>query len=194
MTLSPNRLAFIMGEPISAKRRRKTSSPWFKTSSRCTRRESAKKTFLAKKTREKAILKLDKMVIKMGYPDKVEEVYDTLTVDPTSSLYEALSILEKENNLYSFKELNKEVDRSRWTMPGDMVNACYESATNDITFPAAILQAPFYSLKQSRSANLGGIGTVIGHEISHAFDNNGALFDENGNIKQLVEQRRPKTV
>jgi putative endopeptidase len=143
----------------------------------------SKKTFLAKKTREKAILKLDKMVIKMGYPEKAEEVYDTLTVDPSSSLYEALSILEKENNLYSFKELDKEVDRSRWTMPGDMVNACYESATNDITFPAAILQAPFYSLKQSRSANLGGIGTVIGHEISHAFDNNGALFDENGNIK-----------
>mgnify|MGYP002968690418 FL=1 len=67
-------------------------------------------------------------------------------------------------------------------MPGHMVNACYNPFTNDITFPAAILQSPFYSIKQSRSENLGGIGTVIGHEISHAFDNNGAKCDENGNL------------
>jgi putative endopeptidase len=64
-----------------------------------------------------------------------------------------------------------------------MVNACYNPSTNDITFPAAILQKPFYSLHQSASENLGGIGAVIGHEISHAFDNNGANFDENGNLK-----------
>jgi putative endopeptidase len=67
-------------------------------------------------------------------------------------------------------------------MPGHMVNACYNPSANDITFPAAILQAPFYSIKQSVSQNLGGIGAVIGHEISHAFDNNGAQFDENGNL------------
>jgi putative endopeptidase len=67
-------------------------------------------------------------------------------------------------------------------MPGHMVNACYDPQRNDITFPAAILQAPFYSIKQTRSENLGGIGAVIGHEISHAFDNNGAKCDENGNI------------
>ena len=67
-------------------------------------------------------------------------------------------------------------------MPGHMVNACYNPTANDITFPAAILQAPFYSIKQSRSQNLGGIGAVIGHEISHAFDNNGAKVDENGNL------------
>ena len=67
-------------------------------------------------------------------------------------------------------------------MPGNMVNACYDPFSNDITFPAAILQPPFYSIKQSRSENLGGIGAVIGHEISHAFDNNGALFDEKGNL------------
>ena len=67
-------------------------------------------------------------------------------------------------------------------MPGHMVNACYDPFVNDITFPAAILQAPFYSIKQTRSENLGGIGAVIGHEISHAFDSNGAKCDENGNI------------
>lgn len=63
-------------------------------------------------------------------------------------------------------------------MPGHMVNACYDPFVNDITFPAAILQAPFYSIKQTRSENLGGIGAVIGHEISHAFDSNGAKCDE----------------
>jgi putative endopeptidase len=67
-------------------------------------------------------------------------------------------------------------------MPGHMVNACYNPSSNDITFPAAILQKPFYSLSQSVSENLGGIGAVIGHEISHAFDNNGAQFDEKGNL------------
>ena len=63
-----------------------------------------------------------------------------------------------------------------------MVNACYDPSRNDITFPAAILQKPFYSIDQTVSENLGGIGAVIGHEISHAFDNNGAHFDENGNL------------
>jgi putative endopeptidase len=139
-------------------------------------------SFLSKKAKAKAIQKLDKMVIKMGYPDKIEEVYDTLKVDETSSLYEALDTLERAKNHYAFAELDKPVDKSRWAMPGDMVNACYDPSTNDITFPAAILQAPFYSLKQSRSANLGGIGAVIGHEISHAFDNNGARYDEEGNF------------
>ena len=85
--------------------------------------------------------------------------------------------------MYNFAKLDKPVDRSEWVMPGHMVNACYNPFTNDITFPAAILQAPFYSLSQTRSQNLGGIGAVIGHEISHAFDNNGAQCDENGNLK-----------
>ena len=79
-------------------------------------------------------------------------------------------------------KLDKPTEPENWAMPGHMVNACYDPFVNDITFPAAILQAPFYSLKQTRSENLGGIGAVIGHEISHAFDSNGAKCDENGNI------------
>lgn len=67
-------------------------------------------------------------------------------------------------------------------MPGHLVNACYDPQRNDITFPAAILQAPFYSLQQTSSENYGGAGAVIAHEISHAFDNNGAQFDEFGNM------------
>ena len=81
------------------------------------------------------------------------------------------------------EKLTKPVDRTVWLMPGDLVNACYDPQRNDITFPAAILQAPFYSVDQSRAANYGGIGAVIAHEVSHAFDNNGAQFDEFGNLK-----------
>ena len=84
--------------------------------------------------------------------------------------------------LDSYAKLDKPTEPENWAMPGHMVNACYDPFVNDITFPAAILQAPFYSLKQTRSENLGGIGSVIGHEISHAFDSNGAKCDENGNI------------
>ena len=79
-------------------------------------------------------------------------------------------------------KLFKPVNRNVWLMPGNMNNACYDPQRNDITFPAGILQAPFYDLKQSRAANYGGIGATIAHEISHAFDNNGAQFDENGNL------------
>lgn len=138
--------------------------------------------FLSQETKEKAIVKLDKIVIKMGYPNSVDELYDKLVFDKNSSLYEATSILERIKLEDSFSKLYKEVDRKKWVMPGHMVNACYNPFTNDITFPAAILQPPFYSIQQSRSENLGGIGAVIGHEISHAFDNNGAKCDENGNL------------
>jgi putative endopeptidase len=138
---------------------------------------------LSSETKEKAILKLSKMEIKMGYPDKVEDIYSHLLFDDSLSFYDAYCNVLVQRRIEKFKELSKPVDRSRWVMPGHMVNACYNPSFNDITFPAAILQAPFYSIKQTRSQNLGGIGAVIGHEISHAFDNNGAKCDENGNIK-----------
>ena len=81
-----------------------------------------------------------------------------------------------------FSRWNQPVDRLRWEMSAATVNAYYHPFKNIIVFPAAILQAPFYSLKQTSSENYGGIGAVIAHEISHAFDNNGALFDEYGNL------------
>lgn len=142
----------------------------------------ANNPILSQKTKEKAILKLSKIVIKMGYPDAPEKVYSKLTFDPKASLYEVVSTISKEKSAYSISLINKPVNRKKWAMPGHMVNACYNPTSNDITFPAAILQAPFYSLTQTRAQNLGGIGTVIGHEISHAFDNNGARCDERGNI------------
>ncbi len=138
--------------------------------------------FLGEETKEKAILKLSRIGVKMGYPDKVDEMYDLLVFDEKKSLFDIVSTLRKIRFEHQLAQLTKPVNREEWAMPGHMVNACYNPFVNDITFPAAILQAPFYSLKQTRSENLGGIGAVIGHEISHAFDSNGAMCDENGNI------------
>ena len=137
---------------------------------------------LEETTKQKAILKLSTMGVKMGYPDKVLPIYDKLVFDEEGSLYDIMHKLSEVKVLDELSKINEPTNPARWAMPGHMVNACYDPFVNDITFPAAILQAPFYSLKQTRSENLGGIGAVIGHEISHAFDSNGAKCDENGNI------------
>lgn len=142
----------------------------------------AENDILEPSTKEKAILKLSKMGLKMGYPDRVEAIYDKLVFDEKKSLFDIVSSLRRIRLEDNFAQLTQPVDRTRWAMPGHMVNACYDPFVNDITFPAAILQAPFYSIHQTRSENLGGIGAVIGHEISHAFDSNGAKCDELGNL------------
>ena len=133
-------------------------------------------------TKEKAILKLSKMGLKMAYPDRVEPLYDKLVFDERKSLFDIVASLRRIRLEDNFSKLNEDVDRTHWAMPGHLVNACYDPFVNDITFPAAILQPPFYSIHQTRSENLGGIGAVIGHEISHAFDSNGAKCDEMGNV------------
>ena len=142
-----------------------------------------KNTFLAESTKEEAIKKLSTIEVKMGYPDAIGEIWTKLKFEENDSLYEAVSKIGEIRQKDQLDKLYKEVDRSEWVMPGHLVNACYNPNINDITFPAAILQKPFYSLSQSVSENLGGIGAVIGHEISHAFDTNGAKFDEKGNLK-----------
>jgi putative endopeptidase len=142
-----------------------------------------KNTFLAESTKKQAIKKLSAIEIKMGYPDNIKEFWSKLVFDENDSYFDAMQKLSSIRNKEAIDKLLKPVDRTEWAMPGHMVNACYNPNCNDITFPAAILQKPFYSLKQSISENLGGIGAVIGHEISHAFDNNGAKFDEHGNLK-----------
>ena len=138
--------------------------------------------WLSKDTRDKAILKLDKLGIQVGYPDKIPALYDQFKVDEEESLIANLNQLIVTANKELFSRWNKPVDRMRWEMSAATVNAYYHPFKNIIVFPAAILQAPFYSLKQSSSQNYGGIGAVIAHEISHAFDNNGSLFDEFGNL------------
>ena len=139
-------------------------------------------TWLSEDTKKKAIVKLDKIVIKVGYPDKIEDIYNKFEINENDSLYDNISRIKKIINQDALDQYHKPVDRTKWLMPGHMVNACYDPSRNDITFPAAILQAPFYSLEQTNSENFGGIGAVIAHEISHAFDNNGAQFDEYGNM------------
>ena len=137
---------------------------------------------LGEETKAKAILKLSKMGVKMGYPDKVLDIYNQMTFNEEDSLFDIVHALNKVKILDNLAKVNQPTNPEKWAMPGHMVNACYDPFVNDITFPAAILKPPFYSINQTRSENLGGIGAVIGHEISHAFDSNGAKCDENGNI------------
>jgi len=138
--------------------------------------------WLSAATREKAILKLQKLSIKVGYPDKIHPRYAKLIVDPKQSVFANVQAFNRSLTTDEFAHWGQPVDTSRWYMSANEVNAYYDPQHNEIVFPAGILQAPFYDLSQSTSANYGGIGAVIGHEISHAFDNNGAHFDENGNL------------
>lgn len=142
----------------------------------------ANNTWLGEATRDKAILKLDKLGIQVGYPDNIPALYDQLKVQEGESLIANMNQLNVIASKEMFGRWNKPVDRMRWEMSAATVNAYYHPFKNIIVFPAAILQAPFYSLQQSSSENYGGIGAVIAHEISHAFDNNGALFDEFGSL------------
>lgn len=138
--------------------------------------------WLSPATRQKAIVKLDSLGVQVGYPAKLPAVYDQLKVSDGLNLMGALDELNKVAAAENFRRFGQPVDKTRWEMSAAIVNAYYHPFMNIIVFPAAILQAPFYSLKQSASENYGGIGAVIAHEISHAFDNNGALFDEFGNL------------
>lgn len=140
------------------------------------------KEWLSTKTRERAILKLTKLGIHVGYPEKIPAVYDLFKTNSEETLLENVLRFNRLAREDSFNKWKKPVDRNEWEMSAATVNAYYHPFKNVIVFPAAILQAPFYSLNQSRSANYGGIGAVIAHEISHAFDNNGAKFDEYGNL------------
>lgn len=142
-------------------------------------------TWLSADTRAKAIVKLDNLGIQVGYPDKLEAVYtkyQTLTAADGGNVLSNVLCFGRIARQDMFAKWGQATDRTRWEMSADTVNAYYHPFMNIIVFPAAILQAPFYSLDQSSSANYGGIGAVIAHEISHAFDNNGALFDEFGNL------------
>ena len=141
-------------------------------------------TWMSDETKKKAICKLDTMKIKIGYPDNWDTYLDDVEIKSVSdggSYFEnMLAIAEASKNELS-KLQGKSVDKTEWAMYPYIVNACYSATSNDITFPAAILQPPMYDVNASYEENLGSIGYIIAHEITHAFDNNGAKFDENGN-------------
>lgn len=142
--------------------------------------------WLSDATKETALKKLDAMIVNVGYPDSVDPIYSQLIPVPVEEGGSLLSNAVAFNSLAkkdNYSQLGQPVDRGHWAFSASTVNAGYSPLDNSITFPAAILQAPYYSKDQSIEENYGGIGTVIAHEISHAFDTNGAKFDELGTLK-----------
>ena len=138
--------------------------------------------WLSEETKKKALLKLETMEVNVGYPDEINEMYAEFIVDGEKSYFENAMLFTRLSIASQYSKYGEPVNRGQWVMSGAEVNAMYSPMTNSITFPAAILQAPFYSIDQTAGQNYGGIGTVIAHEISHAFDPNGAKMDELGNL------------
>ena len=137
--------------------------------------------WMSDSTKTKAIEKLDKFTVKIGYPDEWED-YSTMEVSSDKSYYDnmvAVAAWQIKDNL---DRINEPVDRKEWGMSPQTVNAYFNPFNNEIVFPAAILQPPFYDYKADEAVNYGGIGAVIGHEISHAFDDSGSRFDAEGNL------------
>jgi len=137
--------------------------------------------WMSPKTKEMAQAKLKSFSVKIGYPNKWRD-YSALEVDPKSLIktIERASLFEHKREL---AKLGREVDREEWFMPPQMVNAYYNPSMNEIVFPAAILQPPFFNLEADDAVNFGGIGAVIGHEISHGFDDQGRKSDGTGRLE-----------
>ena len=129
-------------------------------------------TWMSEQTKINALVKLNAFTVKIGYPDKWRD-YSGLQVDPSKSLYETRRNLDK---------MGKPVDRDEWGMTPQTVNAYYNPTTNEICFPAAILQPPFFDVEADDATNFGAIGVVIGHEMTHGFDDQGRMFDQYGNM------------
>ena len=140
--------------------------------------------WMSEATKKMAVKKLDAMTVKVGYPDQWDSFIDAVDVkskEEGGSFFENICAMSREQLKQGVALQGEEVDKSMWMLSAYTVNAYYNPTANEIVFPAGILQAPFYDYNAKREENLGGIGTVIAHEITHAFDNNGAKFDENGN-------------
>lgn len=137
--------------------------------------------WMSDETKIKAIEKLDKFTVKIGYPDTWED-YSTLEIKKGNTYFENISAINKWALAKNLSEMGEPVDKTEWGMSPQTVNAYFNPLNNEIVFPAAILQAPFYDYLADDAVNYGGIGAVIGHEISHAFDDSGARFDANGNL------------
>ncbi|MDQ7916177.1 M13 family metallopeptidase [Mesonia sp. MT50] len=137
--------------------------------------------WMSDSTKLKAIKKLDKFTVKIGYPDEFED-YSKLAVNKENGYYANMVAVSDWSYKKNLSEINEPVDKTKWGMSPQTVNAYFNPMFNEIVFPAAILQPPFYDYKADAAVNYGGIGAVIGHEISHAFDDSGARFDSDGNL------------
>jgi peptidase family M13 family protein len=143
-------------------------------------------TWMGDTTKEKAMEKLHKFSVKVGYPDKWED-YSKLTMNPEVSLFENITQVGEWAFQKALDKVGKEVDKTKWVLPPQTVNAYYDPTSNEIVFPAGILQPPFFSFEADPAVNFGGIGGVIGHEMTHGFDVSGAEFDANGNLQNWWE-------
>jgi putative endopeptidase len=132
-------------------------------------------------TKAKAIVKLKAIIRKIGYPTKWKN-YDDVTIDKNNFFANAKSV-QKHNQAESVTKIGKPVDKTEWGMSAPTVNAYYNPTFNEIVFPAGILQFPFFDVNADDAINYGGIGMVIGHEITHGFDDQGSQYDADGNLK-----------
>lgn len=136
--------------------------------------------WMSDQTKVNALVKLNSFTVKVGYPDKWKD-YSKLTIDPSKTLYDNMKAASLWSTKRSLEKYGKPVDREEWGMTPQTVNAYYNPLNNEIVFPAAILQAPFFDPKADDATNYGAIGVVIGHEMTHGFDDQGRTFDYQGN-------------
>ena len=138
--------------------------------------------WLTEETRNKAIEKLDKMKVFVGYQEDVDPGTKELHLEPNKSFFELSEDIAQFGKRYTIDHFDEPIDKNKWSGSAFDINAYYNPESNSINFPAGILQAPFYDKNQSTEKNYGGIGVVIGHEITHAFESKGADYDENGDM------------
>lgn len=138
-------------------------------------------TWMSDSTKQNALKKLSAFTVKIGYPDKWKD-YSTMEIDPKLSYYENMHNASMWHQRDIYSRWGKPVDKTEWGMTPQTVNAYYNPMANEIVFPAAILQAPFFDPQASDAENYGGIGVVIGHEMTHGFDDQGCNFDAAGNM------------
>lgn len=137
--------------------------------------------WMSDETKAKAQEKLSTFTVKIGYPDKWKD-YSTLEIDPAKSYWDNIVAVNKWYIADNLSKLGKPVDKEEWQMSPQTVNAYYSPLSNEICFPAAILQPPFYNPDADDAVNYGAIGVVIGHEMTHGFDDQGRQFDKDGNM------------
>ena len=140
--------------------------------------------WMSDSSKVQALKKLNSLTVKIGYPDKWRD-YSSLNVESSGESYSYLSNMENAwrwEFAENIKEVGEPVDKARWGMNPQTVNAYFNPLNNEIVFPAAILQPPFYNYTADAAVNYGGMGAVIGHEISHGFDDQGSRFDWEGNM------------
>ena len=138
-------------------------------------------TWMSRETKDKALEKLNAMTIKIGYPDEWRD-YSKLEINAADTYYANLQRAAKFEQEYSLSFLGKPVDKKKWYMTPQTVNAYYNPSSNEICFPAGILQYPFFDMSADDAFNYGAIGVVIGHEMTHGFDDQGCHFDKDGNM------------